>query len=41
LKDAKDLVDNCPKVLKEAVPKEEAEKMKKQLEEAGAKVELK
>ena len=41
LKDAKDLVDNAPKVLKEAVPKEEAEKMKKQLEEAGAKVELK
>ncbi len=41
LKDAKDLVDAAPKVLKEGVKKEEAEKIKKQLEEAGAKVTLK
>ncbi len=41
LKDAKDLVDACPKVLKEGVKKEEAETIKKQLEEAGAKVVLK
>ena len=41
LKDAKDLVDGAPSVLKEAVPKEEAEKAKAQLEEAGATVELK
>ncbi|PLX28148.1 50S ribosomal protein L7/L12 [Candidatus Parcubacteria bacterium] len=41
LKDAKDLVDGAPKVIKEAVKKEEAEDMKKQLEEAGAKVTLK
>lgn len=41
LKDAKDLVDAAPKVIKEAVPKEEAEEMKKKLEEAGGKVELK
>jgi len=41
LKDAKDLVDGAPKVLKEGVAKEEAEEMKKKLEEAGAKVELK
>lgn len=40
LKDAKDLVEGAPKPLKEDVPKEEAEKMKAQLEEAGAKVEL-
>lgn len=41
LKDAKDLVDAAPKVLKEGVKKEEAEAIKKQLEEAGAKVTLK
>jgi large subunit ribosomal protein L7/L12 len=41
LKDAKDLVDGAPKVLKENVKKEEAEAMKKKLEEAGAKVTLK
>ena len=41
LKDAKDLVDGAPKVLKEGVKKEEAEAMKKRLEEAGAKVTLK
>lgn len=41
LKDAKDLVDSAPKVVKEAVDKEEAEKMKKKLEEAGGKVTLK
>jgi len=41
LKDAKDLVDGAPKMLKEGVKKEEAEAMKKKLEEAGAKVTLK
>jgi large subunit ribosomal protein L7/L12 len=41
LKDAKDLVDAAPKVVKEGVKKEEAEAIKKQLEEAGAKVTLK
>ncbi len=41
LKDAKDLVDSAPKVVKEGVKKEEAEEMKKKLEEAGAKVTLK
>ncbi len=41
LKEAKDLVDAAPSVLKENVKKEDAEAMKKQLEEAGAKVELK
>ena len=41
LKDAKELVDNAPKVIKEGVAKEEAEKIKKQLEEVGATVELK
>lgn len=41
LKDAKDLVDAAPKMLKEAVKKEDAEAMKKKLEEAGAKVILK
>lgn len=41
LKEAKDLVDGAPKVVKEGVKKEEAEKMKKKLEEAGAKVTLK
>lgn len=40
LKDAKDLVESAPKPIKEDVPKDEAEKMQKQLEEAGAKVEL-
>jgi len=41
LKEAKDLVDGAPKTVKEGATKEEAEKMKKQLEAAGAKVELK
>ncbi|MCK4554084.1 50S ribosomal protein L7/L12, partial [Candidatus Parcubacteria bacterium] len=41
LKDAKDLVDSAPKIVKEGVKKEEAEEMKKKLEEAGAKVTLK
>jgi large subunit ribosomal protein L7/L12 len=41
LKDAKALVDEVPKAVKEAVAKEEAEKIKSQLEEAGAQVELK
>ena len=41
LKEAKELVDGAPKVLKEAVAKAEAEEIKKQLEEAGASVELK
>lgn len=41
LKEAKDLVDQAPKPLKEAVSKEEAESLKKQLEEAGAQVEIK
>jgi len=41
LKEAKDLVDGAPKVLKEKVKKEEAEEMKKKLEEAGATVNLK
>ena len=41
LKDAKTLVDEAPKPVKEGVSKEEAEKIKKQLEEAGAKVEIK
>ena len=41
LKDAKDLVDAAPKVIKEAVAKDEAEAMKKTLEEAGASVTLK
>ena len=41
LKDAKDLVDNCPKTLKEAVAKEEAEKIVADLKEAGAEAELK
>lgn len=41
LKEAKDLVEAAPKTLKENVKKEEAEEMKKKLEEAGAKVELK
>jgi large subunit ribosomal protein L7/L12 len=41
LKEAKDLVEGAPKTLKEAVSKADAEDMKKKLEEAGAKVELK
>ena len=41
LKDAKDLVDGAPKVIKEGVAKEEAEKIKKSIEEAGGKVTLK
>ena len=41
LKEAKALVDECPKTVKEAVSKADAEEMKKQLEEAGATVELK
>lgn len=41
LKDAKELVDNSPKPVKEGIGKEEAEKVKAQLEEAGAQVELK
>lgn len=41
LKEAKDLVDGAPKPVKESIPKDEAEKLKKELEEAGAKVELK
>jgi len=41
LKEAKDLVEGAPKTVKESVSKAEAEEMKKKLEEAGAKVELK
>ncbi|MBM3403467.1 MAG: 50S ribosomal protein L7/L12 [Bacteroidetes bacterium] len=41
LKEAKELVDAAPKALKEGVPKDEAEALKKQLEEAGAEVEIK
>ena len=41
LKDAKTLVDSVPAPIKEGVPKEEAEQIKSQLEEAGAQVELK
>ena len=41
LKEAKELVDNAPKTLKEAASKADAEEMKKKLEEAGAKIELK
>lgn len=41
LKEAKDLVEGAPKEVKADVPKDEAEKLKKQLEAAGAKVELK
>ena len=37
---AKDMVDGAPKAIKEGVPKEEAESAKKQLEEAGAEIEL-
>jgi len=41
LKEAKDLVDGAPKAVKEGLNKEESEKLKKELEEAGAQVELK
>ncbi|WP_054030737.1 50S ribosomal protein L7/L12 [Desulfatitalea tepidiphila] len=41
LKEAKELVDSAPKAVKEGIAKEEAEKIKAQLEEAGAQVELK
>ena len=41
LKEAKDLVDNCPKPVKEGLSKEDAEAAQKQLEEAGAVIELK
>lgn len=41
LKEAKDLVDAAPKPIKEAVTKDEAEKIKKELEEAGGKVDIK
>ena len=41
LKEAKDLVDGAPKVIKESVSKEEAQKLKEALEKAGAKVEVK
>ncbi|MFO8129646.1 MAG: 50S ribosomal protein L7/L12 [Bacteroidales bacterium] len=41
LKEAKELVDSAPKPIKEAIAKDEAESLKKQLEEAGAEVEVK
>ena len=41
LKEAKDLVDGAPKTIKESATKDEADKIKKQLEAAGAKIELK
>ena len=41
LKDAKELVDNCPKTLKEAISKEDAEKLIAELKEAGAEAEMK
>ena len=41
LKEAKDLVDGAPKPVKEAIPKADADALKKQLEDAGAKVEIK
>ena len=41
LKEAKDLVDGAPKPVKEAIPKADAEAIKKQLEDAGAKAEIK
>ncbi|MCZ6681716.1 MAG: ribosomal protein L7/L12, partial [Planctomycetota bacterium] len=41
LKEAKEIVDSAPKAVKEDISKEDAEKLKKELEEAGAKVELK
>ena len=40
-KDAKDLVDNCPKTLKEAISKEDAEKLVEELKAAGAEAEIK
>ena len=41
LKEAKDMVDGAPKTIKESISKEDAEKLKKELEAAGAKVEMK
>ena len=41
LKEAKELVESAPSVVKEAIPKEEAEKIKKEIEEAGGTVEIK
>jgi large subunit ribosomal protein L7/L12 len=41
LKEAKDLVDGAPKVVKDALPKKDADELKKKLEDAGATVELK
>jgi large subunit ribosomal protein L7/L12 len=41
LKEAKDMVDGAPSVIKEGLPKAEAENLKKELEEAGAEIELK
>lgn len=41
LKEAKDMVEGAPSTIKEAAPKDEAEELKKQLEEAGAQVDLK
>ena len=41
LKEAKDIVDNCPKTLKEAISKEDAEKLVAELKEAGADAEMK
>jgi large subunit ribosomal protein L7/L12 len=41
LKEAKDLVEGAPKAVKEGVSKAEAEELKKKLEDAGAKIELK
>jgi large subunit ribosomal protein L7/L12 len=41
LKEAKELVESAPKAIKEALPKDEAEELKKKLEEAGAKAEVK
>ena len=41
LKEAKDLVDGAPKTIKEGLPKDEAENLKKQLVEAGAEIEVK
>jgi large subunit ribosomal protein L7/L12 len=41
LKEAKDLVEGVPSILKEGIPKEEAEDIKKKLEEAGAKIDIK
>jgi large subunit ribosomal protein L7/L12 len=41
LKEAKDLVEGAPKAVKESVPKDEAEAIKKKFEEVGAKVEIK